>query len=86
MDIPFPGYTAEYLAEDIGPSVIATSIIMMIICTVFVGLRYYARHITSTKFGAEDVIIPFAWLAEIGQGIVAISRTALHLPPENHIA
>jgi hypothetical protein len=65
-------YSPEYLAEDNGPTIIATASLMIILCTVFVGLRYYARYLTSTKFGAEDIIIPFALLAELGLCVVGI--------------
>ncbi|KAF2252600.1 hypothetical protein BU26DRAFT_394231, partial [Trematosphaeria pertusa] len=62
----------EFLAEDVGPTIIATASLMMIFCTLFVGLRYWARYLTQTRFGAEDVIIPFAWLAEMGLCVVGI--------------
>ncbi|KAL5371436.1 hypothetical protein PMIN06_012881 [Paraphaeosphaeria minitans] len=65
-------YSPQYLAEDRGPTIIATASLMIIFCTVFVGLRYYARYLTLTKFGAEDVIIPFALLAEVGLCTVGI--------------
>lgn len=61
-----------FLAEDNGPSVIATASLMIIFCTLFVGMRYYARYLTSTSFNIEDVIIPFAWLAEVGLCVVGI--------------
>jgi hypothetical protein len=66
--------TSAFLAEDIGPSLLATASIFIFISTLFVILRYYARYLTSTKFGAEDVIIPFAWLAEIGVCTTAIGK------------
>ncbi|KAF1843772.1 uncharacterized protein K460DRAFT_378830 [Cucurbitaria berberidis CBS 394.84] len=61
-----------FLAEDRGPTVTATASLMIIFCTLFVGMRYYARYLANTSFKAEDVIIPFAWLAEIGICIVSI--------------
>ncbi|KAF1980436.1 hypothetical protein BU23DRAFT_445056 [Bimuria novae-zelandiae CBS 107.79] len=64
--------TPEYLAEDIGPSIIATASLTIAFTTVFVALRYYARHLSQTRFGVEDVIIPFAWLAEVGLCIIGI--------------
>ncbi|KAF2260983.1 hypothetical protein CC78DRAFT_417648, partial [Lojkania enalia] len=73
-----------YLAEDIGPTIIATASIFILLSTLFVGLRYYARRLTQTRLGAEDVIIPFAWLSEIGlciTGIVMVKKagTGRHL-------
>ncbi|KAF2466687.1 uncharacterized protein BDR25DRAFT_163487, partial [Lindgomyces ingoldianus] len=69
----------QYLAEDIGPTIIATASLMVIFSTLFVGLRYYARHLTQTKFGVEDVIIPFAYIAELGlciTGIVMVRKAS----------
>jgi len=74
MNAPVALYSPQYLAEDNGPTIIATASLMIIFSTVFVGLRYYARYLTTTKFGAEDIIIPFAWLAEIGLCIVGIGE------------
>ncbi|KAF1946514.1 hypothetical protein EJ02DRAFT_495313 [Clathrospora elynae] len=62
----------EFLAEDNGSSVTATASVMIIFCTTFVVLRYYARYLTSTSFNIEDVIIPLGWLAEIGLCVVGI--------------
>ncbi|CAG5146934.1 uncharacterized protein ALTATR162_LOCUS1957 [Alternaria atra] len=45
---------------------------MIIFCTAFVALRYYSRYLTSTALNTEDVLIPFAWLAEMGLCIVSI--------------
>lgn len=65
-----------FLDEDRGPSLLATASVMMILSTIFVGLRFYARYLTSTSFNIQDVIIPFAWLAEIGLCINGISNYA----------
>jgi hypothetical protein len=64
-----------FLAEDRGASVIATASLMIVFCTVFVVLRYYARFLSGTLFSIEDILIPFAWLAETGLCINAISKT-----------
>ncbi|KAF2827650.1 hypothetical protein CC86DRAFT_321914 [Ophiobolus disseminans] len=63
---------SAFLAEDRGPSVLASASVMILLTTIFVGLRYYARYLSSTSFGIQDVIIPFAWLAEIGVCITSI--------------
>ncbi|KAF2026805.1 hypothetical protein EK21DRAFT_38597, partial [Setomelanomma holmii] len=62
----------SFLAEDKGPSILATASIMIILCTVFVGLRSYARYLTSTSFSVQDVIIPFALIAEMGLCVTGI--------------
>ncbi|KAH7095038.1 integral membrane protein [Paraphoma chrysanthemicola] len=69
--------TPSFLAEDRGPSILATASIMIILCTCFVGLRYYARYLTSTSFNVQDVIAPFALIAEIGlcvTGIIMVEK------------
>lgn len=68
-------YSPEYLAEDAGPSLIATSALFIILSTIFTVLRFYARHLTQAQFGLEDVIMPFAWLAEIGLCIINICQS-----------
>lgn len=77
MSAPDLTLTPEYLAEDIGPTVIATASVFIFFSTFFVGLRYYARYLTGTKFGAEDIIIPFAWVSEIGLCITGIRKHPL---------
>jgi hypothetical protein len=69
MDLP------AFLAEDRGPSIIATASTMIFLSTLFVGMRYYARYLTGTSFGVQDIIIPFAWLAEVGVCINGISKS-----------
>jgi hypothetical protein len=70
--LPPDAITPGFLAEDTGPTLIATASLMMISCTVFVGLRYWARYLNQTAFGAEDLMLPFAWIAEMGLCIVGI--------------
>jgi hypothetical protein len=69
----------EFLAESNGPSITATASLMIFFCTFFVGLRYYSRYLAGTALNIEDVIIPFAWVAEIGLCVVGIG--AQHLYP-----
>jgi hypothetical protein len=68
---------AAFLAEDRGPSIIITASIFIVLSTLFVGLRYYARYLMRTPFGVQDVIVPFAWLAEVGLCVDGISRSDL---------
>ncbi|OAK95185.1 hypothetical protein IQ06DRAFT_64953 [Phaeosphaeriaceae sp. SRC1lsM3a] len=74
----------SFLAEDRSTSLIATASVMILLSTLFVGLRFYARYLTSTSFNIQDVIVPFAWLAEIGlcvNGIlmVKLANTGRHM-------
>jgi hypothetical protein len=68
----------EFLAENNGPTITATASLMIFFCTIFVGLRYYSRYLAGTAFNIEDVIMPFAWVAEMGLCITGIG--AQHLP------
>lgn len=77
MSTSTPTPSPEYLAEDMGPALIGTASLFICFSTLFVVLRYYARYLTHTKFSVEDVIIPFAWLAEIGLCITAIGKYEL---------
>lgn len=72
-----PDRDLGFLDEDEGARVVATASILMVACTVFVGLRYYARYLNSMSWNAEDTIIPFAWLAEILLCIVGIGTSPL---------
>jgi hypothetical protein len=89
LPLPLPTRTPEYLAESLGPQIIATASAFIILSTVFVALRYYARYLTQTKFGLEDIITPFAWLAEIGLCITAIGKlnnpNHLQTQPQYHL-
>jgi hypothetical protein len=70
-------YTSpEFLAEDRGPTITATACLLIFFCTSFVALRYYSRYLTSTSFNIEDVLVLFAWLAEVGLCIVGVGRYA----------
>lgn len=77
MTAPAVENSPEYLAQDIGPTVVATASLMIIFCTVFVGLRYWARYLTNTQWGIEDIFIPLAWIAEMGLCIVGIGGFVL---------
>ena len=73
-------YTSpEFLAENSGPTITATASLMIFFCTTFVALRYYSRYLAGTSFNIEDVIIPFAWVAEVGLCIVGIGAQHLHI-------
>ncbi|KAF2641292.1 hypothetical protein P280DRAFT_398855 [Massarina eburnea CBS 473.64] len=61
-----------YLNEDIGPTIIATASLIILSCTVFMCLRYWARYLTSTPFGVEDILIPIAWFATVNLCVVGL--------------
>lgn len=65
LNAPVLGLSADYLAENEGPSVLATVGAMMILCTAFVFLHYFSRYLSGTTFGLEDGLFPFGWLANM---------------------
>lgn len=47
--------------DDSGPEQITTTTILLVLSTVFVGLRFWARHNVAAKYGLDD------WLIVAGQ-------------------
>jgi hypothetical protein len=76
--------TSTFLDEDKGPTIIATASTMIILSTLFVALRYYARFSTSTSLAVQDLIVPFAWLAEVGLCINGISKICIYFQSGRH--
>jgi hypothetical protein len=70
--------TSAFQDEDKGPTIIATASMTIILSTLFVVLRYYARFLTSTSLGVQDLIVPFAWLAEVGLCVNSISKVHIN--------
>lgn len=65
-------YSPEYLSEYRGDSLLGVAALFIVLETVFVALRYYARHQTTSDLGWDDIVIPLAWLTSIGICIVGI--------------
>ena len=65
-------YSSEYLSEYSGDKLILISAIFIALESIFVALRYYARTLTISARGWDDIIIPVAWLANIGVCIIGI--------------
>lgn len=66
--------TKEYLDEYSGHTLLAICVLFIILETVFVAMRYYARNLTPTGLGWDDAIISLAWLANVGLCILCISE------------
>lgn len=69
-----PPGSQEYLDEYSGNTLIAICALFLILETVCVVLRYYARHLTTSGFGWDDALIPAAWLTNVGLCILCISQ------------
>ena len=68
---PSPDYLAD---ENRGPGIIASSVIMAFIATVFVGLRFYTRMFIVRKLWLADWIILFALVFSLGNSAGSIRR------------
>jgi len=59
------------------PLVYAEGIIFIIVCSVMVFLRFYARRITKSTLGLDDLFIGIALILVIAMSVTAIAETAL---------
>lgn len=62
----------EYLSEYSGGTLIAVSIVIIVLALLFVGLRELARHRTKAAWGWDDYFIISALIMDIGLGIHGI--------------
>lgn len=67
-------FSEKYLSEYDGDTLLAVCALFIALETTFVGLRYYARHLTTTGFGWDDAIIPVAWLSNVGLCVLCICK------------
>lgn len=58
--------------EDTGPTQISTTTILLVLSTVFVVLRFWARHYVAAKYGPDD------WLIVAGLVSCAVPTVPLH--------
>lgn len=68
-----PTYAPKDLEEYSGNTLLAIAAVFIVLETIFVGLRYYARSHTTAATGWDDILIPLAWFANIGLCILGIS-------------
>ncbi|KAF2202540.1 hypothetical protein GQ43DRAFT_307710 [Delitschia confertaspora ATCC 74209] len=68
--------SAAYLAEDEGHTMIAIAILFIILNTLSVAIRFYARRLNKSTLGSDDLVIPFAWLVNVG--LCALGITMVH--------
>jgi hypothetical protein len=66
--------TPEYLAEYSGGTLIAISVLFIVLDTILVALRFYARHLIRSPICLDDFIVPFGWLTHVGVCILGISQ------------
>jgi len=76
--MPPPDYLAD---ETRGPGLIAADVIMAVVGTVFVGLRFYTRTYIVNKLGLSDWIILIALIFDIGNSAGSIRRRSSFSSP-----
>jgi hypothetical protein len=67
--------------EYCGNKLITISIVFIILNTIFVILRCYARFITKAAYGWDDYLIFASFISNIGLCAVSISTYALFIIP-----
>lgn len=68
-------YSPEYLAEDRGQTMIAISVLFIVLDIVFLWLRAYAQKLARIAIGLDDIIISLACFTHIGLCILGISKS-----------
>lgn len=63
----------QYLNEYRGDTLITISALFIALESISVILRVYARTITTSTIGWDDILIPLGWLANIGLCVLGIS-------------
>ena len=69
-----PTLTPEYIEAYSGGQLIAVAIAFIPILLFFVGLRFYARHLSKTARGLDDWIVLASLIIQIGASAVAICK------------
>lgn len=62
----------RYLSEYRGNTLITISALFIALESISVILRIYARKLTTSKIGWDDIIIPLGWLANVGLCVLGI--------------
>ena len=55
-----------------GKTLVTISAIFIVLEFTFAVLRFYARRLTPSGVGWDDVLVPLAWLANLGLCIVGV--------------
>lgn len=64
----------KYVKENRGDTLLAICGALIVVETLLVVLRYYARNLTTSSFGWDDAIVPAAWLTNVGLAILCIGQ------------
>ena len=71
-------YPPGYLEENVGYKVVITAIVFILLDSLFVILRYVARHLGRVPAGLDDYLIAAAWVVGLGESVLSIGITYLN--------
>ena len=65
---------SAFLPDDRGHQLQNTAIAFIVVETLFVGLRYVSRYLIRSRRGADDFLMPLAWLFNVGLCGISIGK------------
>src|SRR5690625_3493294 len=71
---------SAFLPDDKGHQLKHTAIAFIVVETLFVGLRYFSRYLISSRSGADDWLMPLAWLFSVGLCVISLGKTIPRTP------
>ena len=66
-------------SEDTGPTQISTTTILLVLSTVFVILRFWARHYVAATYGPDDWLIVAGLVSCVPRVVVAATKGKIDL-------
>lgn len=70
----------EFIAAYKGDQLVAVAVAFIPVLLIVVGLRFYCRHLSPSKFGADDYLVLLALFCQIGSSILSICKK---YPPQH---
>ena len=67
--------TPQYLSEWNGRPVVITAIILIVLNTIFVFLRFLSRYQQTAPYGWDDFLIVPSWLLTVAISLVSIGES-----------
>lgn len=74
--VSLPSYSEQFLNEYRGDILTSIAAVFIAFESISVLLRIYARKLSTSPVGWDDVVIPLGWLANIGTCVLGISQRA----------
>lgn len=65
---------SAFYPDDRGHQLKNTAIAFIVVETLFVGLRYVSRYLIRSRSGADDWLMPLAWLFNVGLCAISLGK------------